>query len=424
MNRPIKDQILEWICIGAQVPYQSLDLLQTQSKIIQQAIYQMKKEMLIQVVGTGSNKELRLYLKRKSSNEDTYKVIDYIQSTLGKEYIEYYIDITSNHSFHGHIADTKRVMRGAEAIQMLSRAGVVVLPWEKKNLSKKDDEQDIGDPPSYYTTKQLNALKRAPANKTSADDAKKNFTRMYGLLMSKGGAYCVYNLDTGVLQWSENGEINSRNWIAKVLRKHWDMPAYMKVDRRTMEISCTPDAIYFIRNNETALKILKRINPLAKERAAEQGAKPKDKKQNTLTVYNKTHYVPISEAGIFQLWLITQEDYQERLKKSFKEDNRYPRYNRFDASTNDDTKKVITWFDGDLNRLSYINELMKTTEFSFIVECLPHQESLLNDYLCKTFLLVVFTEEQVIARLNYEEQVNEQHNIKEQEGVTDAQLRE
>lgn len=407
MNRSTKDQILEWICIGAQVPYQSLNLLNAQTKTIQQTIYRLKKDKFIQVTGKGTYKEIRLYLKKRSPKDEAYEVVDYIRKSLGSEYGEYYMALTHNHHFHGHIEDNKRVMRGAEVVKMLVRAGVVVLPWEKKNLSLEDDGQDIGDPPCYYTTKQLLDVKRTPQDKVSAEDAIMNFTRVYGLLMSKGGAYCVYNLDIGVMQWSENGEIKTRNWLAKVLRRNWDMPAYMKVDRKTMETSCIPDAIYMIRNNETALKILKCINPRSKERSAEHGGKIRDKKQNTLTVYHKTHYIPLTEEGIFQLWLITQEDYQERLKAGLlKSEYMYPRYNRFDGFV-DETTKVIIWFDSDLNRISYINELMKTTQFHFLILCLPDQESLLREYLCKPFTTKVFDEEDVTEIINIQKQKGE-----------------
>lgn len=387
MNQTTRDQILEWICLSAEVPYSSLFLIDAEKKTIQQTLYRLKSDKYIQIFDNGSYKTVRLFLLRRTNDGASYEVIKYIEENLGTEYVEYYLSQTNNHHFDGHIETVKRRMRGSEIIQLLKRANVQVIPWNMKWLSFAGDMQDAGATPCYFTAKQLNRTKRPDTARMSKDDAKKEFTRYYGLLLSKGGAYVVYNLDIGIDLWSSSGEIVTKRFMTNVARNNWDMPDYMKLDRWTQEISYEPDAIFIIRNDQAALKIL-------------NGRSLKNLKQDTLTVHSKVHYIQLSESGIFQLWLLTQEDFHERLKRVFLfPEYVYPRGNRFDGFV-DEQIKIILWFNGDLNRLRYIKELMNTNKYKFIILCFPFQEAILHEYLNKSFETKIYDEEDIVNILD------------------------
>ena len=399
MVETTRQLILEWICLAGEIPVSSLHLLGLDKKTYQQALYRLKAGKYVITSGSKDTKTIRLQA-RVSKAGDLPKTFGYIRDNLGPAYLDNYLHVSSNHKFNGSMEWKKRTMRVSEIIQLCKKAGVVVEPWKTEKLSMDNKRKNIGEVPQYFSSIQIRDARKIERSKTV-------FTRYCGLLMSPGGAYVIYHMDKGLAAWSASGEATTITSIQYLLAQNWNLPNHLKPDEATAIKNCTPDAIYVTRDDETTINILNAVPP-SSDRIK------KRRSLDTLTSYQKTCCAPLDTNGSFQIWMMTQMDYQERLKQSFiAADYMYSRNYHYDGFYDEKTK-IVLWFDGNLRRLRHMQEMMAETVIDknankvprqpedilhFIIFCFDWQLPLLQTYLERPFTSKTFRNDDIAELL-------------------------
>lgn len=345
-------QLITLLSFVGELPYQSLSLLG--SERVYKALvsrlttvqtfrnFQTDAEMtvrLLTVSGKRHNKTIRLY-------KAALPILDWLYPCA----YGYYMDSFWNHRFPGDAAHWERNHRVAETAAMCMRAGIEARPYLLPMLQNETRCMVTPEYPSLYLGRDIKRVGGTEMNKTM-------FTRMTGAIFSSANCYAVYNTRDAVMKWSGMGEFKTLHSLMEIARLNANIP---EIDT----------AVLFGRSEEVALKTLI------------QSDKSRRMEFRFDAIYRHIYFVPMEEAGIRQLRLLTLPDWREKLLDLLF----YPEVRSFgrglfeyDACVNG--VYVLSHLDGDIARLIRFREAIEHQPEAFEVLCFPHQAGFLREYL-------------------------------------------
>lgn len=345
-------QLITLLSFVGELPYQSLSLLG--SERVYKALvsrlatvqtfrnFQTGAEMavrLLTVSGKGCGKTIRLY-------KAALPILDWLHPGA----YGYYMDAFWNHRFPGDAAHRERNHRVAETAAVCMRAGIEARPYLLPKLQNEMRRMVISGEPALYLAKDIKRIGGTEMNKTM-------FTRMTGAIFLSANCYAVYNTRDAVMKWSGMGEFKALHSLMETARLNANIP---KIDA----------AVLFGQSEEVALKTLL------------QSDKDKRMEFRFDAIYRHIYFIPMEEAGIRQLRLLTLPDWNEKLLDLLF-DPEVRSFGRglfeYDACVNG--VYVLSHLDGDIARLIRFREAIEHQPEAFEVLCFPHQSDFLREYL-------------------------------------------
>jgi len=375
-----REEILRTICLTGEYPLASLSLLSSSPDALLRAAYRMEQTGLVTMVGKKDMKSIRLDARKKDP-EGTTRVYKIITDTFGEEYYDNYMQVSDGHMFNGCVDKVKRHHRIAEAMIMCDRAGVEVRPWILPQLSAGSDTPFVKIT-GFYCSRYLKSIE-------GTDNLKISYGRMLGLLISPGGAYCVYNTFKGLINGSPGGELRARMFVRNVLLKNWSPPDNLEKKEDTYDAY---QAVLIGKTPKVALKVL------------DDMSKTKSPYLQLNGTYRNIFYVPMDESGINNIRMLTQERWRERiLPKVIRSDLIVDAQIRsYDAIT-PSGMKLLVWFDGNLSKLKNICDGNKDDIQLYTILCFPWQVEIINGYLGSEVKTKTYDEEKIKKMLERKE---------------------
>ncbi|WP_286077657.1 hypothetical protein, partial [Thomasclavelia cocleata] len=204
--------ILEYISLCGEFPYQSLEMMNRNKRILQRTINNLKKEGYITITGTGPMKTIRV----------TKKAFPIIEA-INPDFLKHYLIVSENHHFRGGTYKNNKVgarqvwrrHRMAEILCIFKQLNVKLWQEEKPKLhlnTKEEKRINLNDL-IFYTSKELKNIDVNQRYKT-------DFTRIMGALFSPGGVYCVYNTNKGLMKWNSQGEGKAQVLVEDIVNQN------------------------------------------------------------------------------------------------------------------------------------------------------------------------------------------------------------
>ena len=345
-------QLIMLLSFVGELPYQSLSLLGSErvykalvSKLTTPQTFrhfQTDDEItckLLMLSGKGSSKTIRLY-------KAALPILDWVYPGVYR----YYMDAFWNHRFPGDTAHRERNHRVAETAIMCMRSGMEARPYLLPRLQNETRCMVITGKPALYLGRDIKRVGGTEMNKTM-------FTRMTGAIFSTDYCYAVYNTRDAVMKWSGMGEFKALHSLMEIARLNADIPM---IDT----------AVLFGQSEEVALKTLL------------QSDQSRRMEFRFDAIYRHIYFIPMEEAGIRQLRLLTIPDWKEKLLDLLF----YPEVRSFDRGLFEydacvNGVYVLSHLDGDIARLIRFREAIEHQSGTFEVLCFPHQAGFLREYL-------------------------------------------
>ena len=294
---------------------------------------------LITISGKGKSKTIRLNACAFSLLEKLYP----------DEY-RYYKTISDQHHFRANIGNIERNHRVAEAVCMILRSGIEILPHKTPLLQMGRIKVIPFEEPAFYSSRMLKIL--------GNNDLKKNqFTRMIGAIFYETGCYVIYNTRDAVMKWCGEGEIKTRQTITKISSKN--------------SITTEPSsAILFGKNYDIAFRT---IQELEKDRKEEQsfGA-----------IYTQIHFIPMDDFGTKLLQILVYSDWKDvLLDLLFESDQIRREIGTFPYDAKVGGHYVLSFLDSDIVKLyRFYDHVIKNAD-PWLVVCFDSQTDFLRAYM-------------------------------------------
>lgn len=345
-------QLIMLLSFVGEFPYQSLSLLGSE-RVYRALIHKLTTPQtfrhsqtgmeftcrLLTVSGKGSDKTIRLY-------KGALPILEW----LGPDVYRNYMDAFWNHRFPGDASHSERNHRVAEAAAVCMRSGMEARPYRLPKLQNLKICQTVPAEPSLYLAKDIKKVGDTEMNKTM-------FTRMVGALFAPGSCYAVYNTRNAAMKWSGMGEFKALHSLTELAR----------LNAGTGRID---SAVLLGESEEIALRTLL------------ESDKSRRLEFRFDSIYRHIHFIPMEEAGIRQLRLITVPDWKAQLLELLFEPDVLS-FDRglfeYDACVNG--AYVLSHLDGDIARLIRFRESIAGRAGRFEVLGFPHQTHFLKEYL-------------------------------------------
>lgn len=288
---------------------------------------------LLNYSGRGQSKKVRLC-------KGAIHILQWIN--MQKFYEQYY---PSNRLSGGEL-NRLRASRATDALAVMMRAGIEILPCEMPVLREENRYNTFINKACFYTSKQLK-------KSLSKGENKIEFSRIVGVLFAGGKLYPVYNTQNSAMRWNGMGELKTK-------------PIFTNLGRINTDEYKTDSVILLGRSEKVALQTL-----------FMHGQKS-NKTYRFDNIYSNVHYVPLDENGIRLLRLFTIEDFHERvLSWLFSPSMRS--VGVFDCDACIDGKYILSYLDSNLSRLTRFYEASKRSDEKFEVICYPFQAAFVKE---------------------------------------------
>lgn len=378
MDSGSRTKIIDALCLTGQYPLDRYDLIsdeQTSSYAIYRMLLNMRKEKLLTIRWKGGYKkkagkqaskdgaarkgekaEKVIQISMRVKDEDGNPVMaNLVRDTMGEEAMRHLKNTTDKTRQKSTPAFIARELRRAEAMIILQKAGISVLPYKKPILGSESFNTDRDS--TYYDSieiKNTNAVKNEVYSRS----------RFLGIILSPGGAYIVYNLKSNVMQLFAGRERNLRNAMRDIVLAQSNInqgSSYAEAD----------SAIMFGHKDKQLL-----------ERILDWEKGPYTELRN---IYRRIHYCPVSQDAGMYLWMLTQPNWRSRLlrglivEKYLVEENYYVTH---DAYIPEQDLFVLCWLDSNLVSLKLLtDEVKRENHNKYALICLPWQEEIVREYL-------------------------------------------
>lgn len=345
-------QLITLLSFVGELPYQSLSLLGSE-RVYKALVSRLTTVQTLRNSQTGAEMTVRLLTVSGKGDGKTIRLYKAALPILDWVYpgaYRYYMDAFWNHRFPGDAAHRERNHRVAETAAMCMRAGMEARPYLLPRLQNETRRIVIPSDPALYLAKDIKRVGGTEMNKTM-------FTRMTGAIFSLDCCYAVYNTRDAVMKWSGMGEFKALHSLMEIARLNANIP---KIDT----------AVLFGQSEEVALKTLL------------QSDKSRRMEFRFDAIYRHIYFVPMEEAGIRQLRLLTIPDWNEKLLDLLFD----PEVRSFDRGLFEydacvDGVYVLSHLDGDIARLIRFREAIEHQPGAYEVLCFPHQAGFLREYL-------------------------------------------
>lgn len=345
-------QLIMLLSFVGEFPYQSLSLLGSE-RVYRALVYKLTTPQtfrhfqtgmeftcrLLTISGKGSDKTIRLY-------KGGLPILEWLESDVYRNYMDAFWD----HHFPGDAAHRERNHRVAEAAAVCMRSGMEARPYRLPKLQNLKICQTVPANPSLYLARDIKKVGGTEMNKTM-------FTRMVGALFTTGSCYAVYNTRNAAMKWNGMGEFKALHSLIELAR----------LNAGTRRID---SAILLGESEKIALRTL-----LESDRSRRLELRFD-------SIYRHIHFIPMDEAGIRQLRLITAPDWKAQLLELLFEpgvlsfDRGLFEYDACIGGT-----YVLSHLDGDIARLIRFREAIAGQNGQFEVLGFPHQTHFLKEYL-------------------------------------------
>lgn len=353
--------VYKLLCMAGEYPMSAIDLLPGATFASKQrAIYRVKESGIVKTNGKKDERSIRLYAKTKGTGS-LPKALQTVLDTLGDDYYYHYLWVTNNHHYSGDRDKKLRRLRMAEILAVCCNAGVEIRPWVLPQLSVAKGGGAKTSSTGFYHAKALKYMCRSESKKVPN-------SRMYGLLISPGGAYVIYNVHKGLITNIAGGEVKAQIFIWDVLLCNWNPPNEIRVKDNAFD---GKQAIVFGANLGVAKMLYN-----------DTGRRNKIHGKNLQ--FDKTYYdvffIPSNQDGAFILWMMTQRNWRNNLVYGIIRNEYISNDMRrdYDAILSDG-RKILIWFDGNISTLSLFKMLGDKDKKQHILLCFPWQETVIRD---------------------------------------------
>lgn len=353
------DKILIALCFSGEFPYHSLTMLASNKQMLQRNARKLKNESYISISGSGREKSLRLRKKGRELIKERYP-------ELYNHYL-LYSDNSTIRTGKGNESALWRSHRLAEMIFILQKAGIYFLKTQKPCINNESIDDSIELPDGYgffYGSKELKRVDEISRYKIL-------FTRTLGMISTSGENYAVYNTNEGLMLWNNQGENKAQKMMEDVANK-----SFYSIKRKYITSS-----ILFGKSMDVAYKVLN----------SKRGKK--DSRGFEFLSFDNTfpnmHFLTLDDYGIFQLKMLIQRDWKEKLGKIlFSSEEIKNKDTNFDSDAFNKELEIIKieFISGNIGKLKRAVMASKFNRgFKFEVYALPHQIDFLNMYLPENF---------------------------------------
>lgn len=369
--------LLKMICMTVEYPKSAIHLIPAKTRIaVYKAITRLKSEGILVEVGKGSEKRLRLNAMYKGES-GLPKAFEIIKEQLGQDYYEHYIGMVGEHQkISTDKQKVERRLRMAEVCALMNHARVEHREWVLPQLTV--DREDKGANfvgTGYYDSKYL---KKMPGTEPEVV----GYSRMCGLLISRGGGYIVYNTHKGVQKDAPGGEGKMRSFINHVLNINWRPPRSVSRDW----LSYGKDSIVIGKSYDTAKLVL-------------EAERKKNEKATLRQKWDKAHddayFIPLSRNGGYMLWVMTRERWRERINEALFNNELLGDPGRaYDIYTQSDKMHYLAWFDSNMATISMVKESIAAGD-DYTILCYEWQEAFLRNYLGDNVTIIPYGAETI-----------------------------
>jgi hypothetical protein len=389
---PTQSNIISALCLTGRYPLDQLSLIVTddmKEATTYRALLRMRDEKLITVnwkggyatqskttkekkpkTGVhGAEKVIQLCHRRKS-DKDFGLVEKIIIENLGSEVFEYYEKVAEVKNRNGSSQTVMRDLRKAEVMIICQRAGVKVFPFEKAQIGPGTTEISEA---SFYDSVEIKRAEILEIEKIAR-------SRYIGLLFSEGGIYTVYNFRSNNMQLVTQREQQVRMVFKDTVANMWTPPQSMNQNYKS--ITELADTIIFGHDDEEVLTrfMSSEKNPFS----------------SLAEVYRNIYYAPVGTDAPFQIWLLTQKEWRERLLGAFivkdfiEQKNTYRTH---DAYIPGEDLYVLCWADANLSRLRVIaREMQRNSKRKYAILALPWQTEIIKKYVKGNYTIMPLTQ--------------------------------
>lgn len=353
--------ILEYISLCGEFPYQSLEMMDRNKRILQRTINNLKKEGYITITGTGPMKSIRV----------TKKAFPIIEA-INPDFLKHYLVVSENHHFRGGTYKNNKVgarqvwrrHRMAEILCIFKQLNVKLWQEEKPklHLNTKEEKRINLNNLIFYTSKELKNIDVNQRYKT-------DFTRIMGALFSPGGVYCIYNTNKGLMKWNSQGEGKAQVLVEDIVNQN--------LEEYKSKLFEANSAIMFGKGMEPALEML-----------ISNGGKRDSNGFEMLSfdnTYRNIFYLTLDENGKRQLNIMTKKNWHDILKEEiFPEEYINFKYSNIDCDAIDknNNKYILMFFDGNVGRLKRFKQASyDSAKNKFEILCFPWQANFIKEYM-------------------------------------------
>ena len=294
---------------------------------------------LLTISGKGSAKSIRLY-----------KAALPILTWICPEAYAYYMRAFRNHNFPGDMSHWERNHRVAEAAAMCMRAGLEFRPYILPKLQNESIMKIVPDEPVFYLARALKQIGQTEMKKTM-------FTRLTGVIFNNKSCYAVYNTRNAVMKWSGMGEFKTLHSI-------------IEAGRLNAAVTAADSAILFGESDRIALETL-----LASD-------KTKRFEFRFDSIYRHVYYVPMNDAGIAQLKILSVPDWNRKLLELlFDAEDLSNNAGLFEYDAYVNGVYILSHLDGDIARLIRFKQALAAQQVTSEILCFPHQTHFVREYM-------------------------------------------
>lgn len=353
-------RIIYYVALAVSFPWQSLNLIPGNHRIVLRVIKLLKDEGYIIISDKGEQKSIKIAKK-------TIDILDSIQPGLK----DYYMFNSENHTSRGASSKDKatklqmisRKHKVGESYCMCNMAGAKILFNEKPKLQmvySNKSLDDYLDSPLFYNSREIKSVDPDQKHKTE-------FSRIIGLMISRGGCYNIYNINKGLIKWNQYGENK-----AKVLTNDIITANFSESTIDTSHIK-TGEAIMFAKDFTAAEAFL-----------SSKGSRPDVNGFELISfdnTYQDIYLLPLDMYGALQLKVITTYNWRKKLLSCVFGISESPVTNvDCDAYVNE--QYCLTLFDGNIARLKRFNQsIYEKGPKYFKILCFPWQTETIKNIL-------------------------------------------
>lgn len=297
-------EIIKILYTNVALPYRSLRMYKGQTRLTHRLAKKMEKEGLLEIVSGEGGVKYIVVKGVKENYLDTYaRYMDKSYLSACLKQMEEYTKCKAGNGEDRAYSEKKRLrlerlLNMSETILMMHLGNVNVYPDETISLESAMRSGELpGDKAIFYTSTEIKRAGYIEDVEKAKDGSKKVQTsRIYGMLVSDGGIYAVYNISNRLIEWKQYGEIKMQHHIKRITRG---------MNRASGEdIGCVLLA------NE--MKMFARVitNEYDRNRKGYQIL------LNIDYAYENMYGLPTTKEGIEMLMLMQEKDWKEQLERN------------------------------------------------------------------------------------------------------------
>lgn len=183
-----------------------------------------------------------------------------------------------------------RGIKHCEILEMMYGTDIIkTMPEDKTDLSSNDSVKS--DSVCYYTINEMRECQLFDFHIDSGKDKRTIGSRAFGMLVSPGGIYAIYNTGKAAMLWQKSSEGQMAYYMAQIITKKCEKPRVSGAVKQCIIIGYDMSVFENIVNNGMAIYL------------------------NTDSGYDNMYAIPYTEDGLKMLRRMTQNEWEESLNE-------------------------------------------------------------------------------------------------------------